>query len=89
MNYIGNFEQILAAEARQHRVDGMVCGHIHHAEMREIDGVDYCNCGDWVESCTALVEHHDGRMELLRWTEIREVLGSDAAKAPEPLAEAA
>ncbi|MBK5970385.1 MULTISPECIES: UDP-2,3-diacylglucosamine diphosphatase [Thiorhodovibrio] len=89
VNYIGNFEQIVATEARKHRVDGMVCGHIHHAEMREIDGVDYCNCGDWVESCTALVEHHDGRMELLRWTEIREVLGSDAAKAPEPLAEAA
>jgi UDP-2,3-diacylglucosamine pyrophosphatase LpxH len=47
----------------------MICGHIHHAEMREIAGVAYCNCGDWVESCTALVEHHDGRLELLRWTD--------------------
>ena len=89
VNYIGNFEQAVAAEAQRHQVDGMVCGHIHHAEMREIEGVNYCNCGDWVESCTALVEHHNGRMELLRWTEIREVLGRNDNIAPQPLAEAA
>jgi len=47
----------------------MICGHIHHAEVRQIDGVLYANCGDWVESCTALVEHHDGRLELMRWTD--------------------
>ena len=46
---------------------GVVCGHIHHAEMREIGGVLYCNSGDWVESCTALVEHFDGRLEVLHW----------------------
>jgi UDP-2,3-diacylglucosamine pyrophosphatase LpxH len=46
----------------------MICGHIHHAEVRQIDGVLYANCGDWVESCTALVEHHDGRL-LMRWTD--------------------
>ncbi|QIK37231.1 UDP-2,3-diacylglucosamine diphosphatase [Caldichromatium japonicum] len=69
VNYIGNYEQAVAAEARERRLDGMICGHIHHAEMRTIQGITYCNCGDWVESCTALVEHHDGRLELLRWTD--------------------
>jgi len=73
VNYIGNFEQAVAQEARRHGVDGMICGHIHHAEMRPIDGILYCNCGDWVESCTALVEHHDGRLELLRWTDAAQV----------------
>lgn len=69
VNYIGSYEQAVAAEASERRLDGMICGHIHHAEIREIQGVTYCNCGDWVESCTALVEHHDGRLELLRWTD--------------------
>jgi hypothetical protein len=46
----------------------VVCGHIHHAEMRTIDGVLYCNDGDWVESLTALVEHHDGRLEIVDWS---------------------
>jgi UDP-2,3-diacylglucosamine pyrophosphatase LpxH len=64
---IDRFESALAAEARRRGFDGVVCGHIHHAEMREVDGVMYMNDGDWVESCTALVEHHDGRMELLDW----------------------
>ncbi|AGA88936.1 hypothetical protein Thimo_0059 [Thioflavicoccus mobilis 8321] len=73
VNYIGNYEQAVAEEARGQRLDGMICGHIHHAEMREIEGVLYCNCGDWVESCTALVEHHDGRLELLRWTDVSQV----------------
>lgn len=69
VSYIGNFEAAVADEAMRRDVDGMICGHIHHAELREIAGVSYCNCGDWVESCTALVEHHDGRLELLRWTD--------------------
>lgn len=69
VNYIGDFERAVAAEARRRGVDGMICGHIHHAEVRELHGALYCNCGDWVESCTALVEHHDGRLELLRWTD--------------------
>ena len=56
-----------AREARRRGHDGVVCGHIHRAEMRVIDGVLYCNDGDWVESRTALVEHHDGRLELVRW----------------------
>lgn len=69
VDYIGDFEQAVAHEAKRRGVDGMICGHIHHAEVREIEGLVYANCGDWVESCTALVEHHDGRLELLRWTD--------------------
>lgn len=69
VKYIAEFEEALARAARAENVDGVVCGHIHHAEMRDIDGILYCNDGDWVESCTALVEHHDGRLELLYWSQ--------------------
>ncbi|WP_288049831.1 UDP-2,3-diacylglucosamine diphosphatase [Acidiphilium sp.] len=64
---IDRFEVALAAEASARGFDGVVCGHIHHPEMRMVNGVRYINDGDWVESCTALVEHHDGRLELLDW----------------------
>jgi UDP-2,3-diacylglucosamine pyrophosphatase LpxH len=64
---IDRFEVALAGEARRRGFDGVVCGHIHHAEMRWVNGVQYLNDGDWVESCTALVEHHDGRLELVDW----------------------
>lgn len=64
---IDRFETALAAEARRRGCDGVVCGHIHHAAIREVDGVAYMNDGDWVESCTALVEHPDGRLELVDW----------------------
>lgn len=64
---IGRYEVALANEAKRRGFDGVVCGHIHHAEMREVNGVLYLNDGDWVESCTALVEHHDGRLELIDW----------------------
>ena len=67
LQFIENFEAAVAAEARRRGVDGVICGHIHKAEMREIDGVTYVNDGDWVESCTALVEHEDGRLEILDW----------------------
>ena len=67
VEYISSFETALATEARRRGADGVICGHIHHAEMRMIDGVLYCNDGDWVESCTALVEHHDGRLEIIDW----------------------
>lgn len=66
-NYVTDFEVAVAAEARKRGHQGVVCGHIHRAEMREIDGTLYCNDGDWVESRTALVEHFDGRLELLAW----------------------
>lgn len=65
VSYVGDFESALAREAQRRGADGVVCGHIHHAEMRSIDGVLYCNDGDWVESLTALVEHADGRLEIL------------------------
>lgn len=71
VQYISNFERAVAHEGRKQEVDGVVCGHIHRAEISEMDGVVYCNCGDWVESCTALVEHQDGSLELLRWTDVR------------------
>lgn len=64
---IDRFELALADEARRRGLDGVVCGHIHHAEMRMVNGILYINDGDWVESCTALVEHHDGRLELIAW----------------------
>ncbi len=67
LNYVTDFEAAVAAEARRRGHHGVVCGHIHRAEMREIDGTLYCNDGDWVESRTALVEHFDGRLELLHW----------------------
>ncbi len=69
VNYIGAFEQTLAAEARRHSADGVICGHIHYATIRDEHGVRYMNCGDWVESCTALAEHEDGRFEILTWTD--------------------
>ena len=69
VNYIGAFEETLAAEARRHDADGVICGHIHFPVIRDMNGVSYMNCGDWVESCTALVEHHDGRFEILTWTD--------------------
>ena len=67
VNFISDFEVAVANEARKLGYHGVVCGHIHHAEIRNIDGMLYCNDGDWVESCSALVEHADGRLEILRF----------------------
>jgi UDP-2,3-diacylglucosamine pyrophosphatase LpxH len=64
---IDRFETALADDAHKRGYDGVVCGHIHHAEMRMVNGVMYLNDGDWVESCTALVEHRDGKLELVDW----------------------
>jgi UDP-2,3-diacylglucosamine pyrophosphatase LpxH len=69
LNYVTDFEEAVAQAARALGHDGVVCGHIHRAEMRDIQGTLYCNDGDWVESRSALVEHHDGRLELLYWNE--------------------
>jgi UDP-2,3-diacylglucosamine pyrophosphatase LpxH len=74
VRYIANFERAVAFEARRRGVDGMICGHIHQAGITEIEGIAYCNDGDWVESCTALVEDFDGNLSLLCWTEQVEVL---------------
>jgi len=67
VSYVGDFEAAVAREARKRGVHGVVCGHIHHAEIRDIDGILYANDGDWVESLTALVEHADGRLEIIDW----------------------
>ena len=67
VSYIGRYEEVLAAEAARHAVDGVICGHIHCAAMRNFDGFTYINTGDWVESCTAVAEHEDGRMEIIAW----------------------
>ena len=69
VQFISNFEQAVAYETARLGVDGVVCGHIHRPEITRINNVIYCNCGDWVESCSALVEHHDGSLELLRWAD--------------------
>ena len=67
VSYVGDFEAALAREARRRGVQGVVCGHIHHAELRDIDGILYANDGDWVESLTALAEHADGHLEIIDW----------------------
>ena len=68
VSYVGDFEAAVAREARARGVQGVVCGHIHHAELRMIDGILYANDGDWVESLTALAEHPDGRLEIIEWS---------------------
>lgn len=67
VNFIGEFESALALEARQRGVQGVICGHIHQVAMKQIDDILYINTGDWVESCTAVGERHDGKFELIRW----------------------
>ena len=69
VQYIGNFERAVSTEAARRNVDGVICGHIHRAEIAAMGEVIYCNDGDWVESCTALVEDFSGNLGLLRWTE--------------------
>lgn len=69
VEYISNFETAVAEEAHRRKLDGVVCGHIHNAEIRKIGDVLYCNDGDWVESCTAIVEHPDGRLEIIHWAD--------------------
>ena len=73
LNYVTDFEEAVANEAKKRGHDGVLCGHIHRAEMRMINGVLNCNDGDWVESRTALVEHYDGRLEILHWEPSHEV----------------
>ena len=70
LNFIYEFENAVAHECHRRGFDGVVCGHIHHAEMKQIGGILYCNDGDWVESCTALVEHFDGSLEIVKWDKV-------------------
>jgi UDP-2,3-diacylglucosamine pyrophosphatase LpxH len=81
LNYVTDFEGAVAREARQRGLQAVVCGHIHRAQMRDIDGVLYCNDGDWVESLTALVEHLDGRLELVDWSHSASVVDASEKAA--------
>ena len=67
LQFIFDFERAVIHHARERGLDGVVCGHIHWAAVKEVDGLVYINCGDWVDSCTAIVEHFDGRLELVDW----------------------
>jgi UDP-2,3-diacylglucosamine pyrophosphatase LpxH len=80
VNFISDFEHTLAGEARRRKVDGVVCGHIHKADLRDIEGVTYANDGDWVESCTALVEHDSGQLEILNWADQRNLSFHDTVQ---------
>ena len=77
VDFIFKFEQNLAAYCKKRGFDGVICGHIHRAEIKQIDGVIYMNDGDWVESCTALVEHLDGRWEIVTWTKEKDRVDID------------
>ena len=88
VNFIGDFEAAVAREARRRGAHGVVCGHIHHAELRDIDGITYANDGDWVESLTALVEHADGRLEVIDWSEHLRREGAATCAAASPSGEA-
>ncbi len=80
VSFIYDFEDSVMRAVRDRGLDGVICGHIHSAELRDIEGLTYMNCGDWVDSCTAIVEHHDGRMELINWI-------GEAADAEDDLSE--
>jgi len=86
LRYIEQFEQLAAGHAARFGYDGVVCGHIHRANLRHIEGTLYCNTGDWVESCSALIEDARGQLQLLRWPGARAVPLRSTA---EPVADAA
>ena len=89
VNFIGEFESALSDVARRHEADGIICGHIHHAADRMIDGVHYMNCGDWVESATAIVETHSGELKVLHWGIARQSSDASASDDDTDLAAAA
>ncbi len=82
VQYIGSFEEAVAQAARKRGVDTVVCGHIHHAEIRDINGVTYCNDGDWVESCSSLIEDMNGQLRLIDWPTLRERLVGEPLVLP-------
>ncbi|MEQ8348343.1 MAG: UDP-2,3-diacylglucosamine diphosphatase [Sneathiellaceae bacterium] len=82
VNIIGRFEDVVATEVRRRNLDGVICGHIHHAMSRRMNGIHYVNTGDWVESCTAVAEHHDGTLEVIYWADPAPPLRSGARSSP-------
>ncbi|MEW8305089.1 MAG: UDP-2,3-diacylglucosamine diphosphatase [gamma proteobacterium symbiont of Ctena orbiculata] len=86
VKYIGNYEEAVIHTVRERNLDGVICGHIHHAVINEMDGLTYANCGDWVESCTALAEAPDGSLKLIRWVdESMRLLETADSPAPVPV----
>ena len=81
VNFIGDFESSLSDEANRRQVNGVICGHIHHAASKQVGEIHYINIGDWVESCTAVTESHDGTFELVHWRD------DEKARAPARAAE--
>ena len=77
VDFMFQFEKNLAGYCKKRGFDGVICGHIHHAEIKQIDGVTYMNDGDWVESCTALVEHWNGKWEIITWTKEKDDVDTD------------
>lgn len=67
VNFINDFEKVLTDHAKHKGYDGIICGHIHKAEQRDINGIEYKNCGDWVESCSAIVETYEGEFKIINW----------------------
>lgn len=84
VSFISDFETSVVHDVKRLGLDGVICGHIHTPAIKRIDGITYINCGDWVDSCTAIVEHYDGRMQLARWTPP----AAAAARPAEAVAEA-
>jgi len=82
IDFIFQFEQNLASYCKKRGFDGVICGHIHHAEIKQIDDVMYMNDGDWVESCSALVEHHNGQWEIITWTQEKDHVVDDIDSRP-------
>jgi UDP-2,3-diacylglucosamine pyrophosphatase LpxH len=89
VSFIYDFEESVARSVKERGLDGAICGHIHAAAIKQVDGITYVNCGDWVDSCTAIVEHLDGTMELVQWTTARSPAfdADDEVEALAPLPE--
>ena len=79
VQFISDYEQSIVNTLKDEGLDGVICGHIHHAEMKEIDSFMYVNTGDFVETCSAIVERHDGTLELVRWQKLEADLSQATA----------
>ena len=86
VNFIGRFEETLVEEAKRRGTQGVICGHIHHAASQDMQGIHYINTGDWVESCTAVAEHHDGTFEVIRWAELMNASEQEPESHEHPVA---
>ncbi len=88
VSFISAFETALSTEAKRRDCDGVICGHIHKPELHEMHDIIYANCGDWVESISALVEHQSGELEIIQWANVISLSEKRRAKLDKPLKEA-